>query len=289
MKKEHYAIACKTRAELNERIGSKKEEYSDWKRTTIANVAVVRSKKSFFSTNSACHAGLSAAYVDAERKGNGDILGTVSSVQRLKVKPEVASNFFRWLFNESPWKSVFATKDAEEALEHGIISEADVPNNLMVGGLVATRWPTEFPLRCDMWQALVNEGCEGDFAFCVSMLYKAEEGAAVNRAAGGHTPMASGRLKGDYLKRFLAHNPAKANKNYSEKLTYSGIDDTWGDGREGGKGLQTFLDKIKVGKGEVVDLNPFQVKLGRDEHHQELGPWCAEVAKQSVKYVEGLR
>lgn len=47
--------------------------------------------------------------------------------------------YYHWLLNESPWSPVFITKDAQEAIDWGIITSTRAPANLVGGSCVAIR------------------------------------------------------------------------------------------------------------------------------------------------------
>lgn len=73
--------------------------------------------------------------------------------------------FYGWLLNSSPWSEAFISSEIELTPVPHVKVRTDRPSNLIVGGLIATRGPWEFPTEVSRWYTMVQEGMEPNLAY----------------------------------------------------------------------------------------------------------------------------
>ena len=82
--------------------------------------------------------------------------------------------YYRWLLNDSIYRDCFVTKSPIEAIHKGVICHTDVPSNLLLGALIATRYPWEYAgQQFKTWCELYSRGVNPSMAFivCHAALY----------------------------------------------------------------------------------------------------------------------
>jgi len=90
-------------------------------------------------------------------------------IKRDRLKKGYTIPFYRWLLNESPYADVFITKNPRTAINLGIICRTDVPSNLLLGALTATRYGWERDRGgsrwMQVWGGLRKRGVRESLAF----------------------------------------------------------------------------------------------------------------------------
>ena len=209
-------------------------------RTRYASIE--KGGKFVYHGNTACHAGLS--YPGTEKP-----VCVVNQIQTIVPEEPAAIRFYEWLLNFSPYRDAFITKNAKKAVEdHIIIADTKAPANIMVGGLMASRFATEpdygIARACTAWDRLVELGVHPNAAFALSHSLRVdEEYETIAIGELCHTALYTGMVreynvhnyeyedKGDGLDQtfwyLLKDMPQVLLPPYREHLTYSKISATW--------------------------------------------------------------
>ena len=252
MKQLHYTLACEARREMNRMI-----ESGEWSYTSVANVVIVGEEGvHLFSDNHACHAGL---HIENKLGKPKNVVAIVSSVQELLVYEEDALYFYEWLLNDSPYSSVFSTKSASQAVRLGIICRADVPNNLLAGGLIAARLPTEHKVRTDVWVMLARAGICKRMALILAHALYTDGVYMFVRGDSGHLPLTPFNIGEAYVNNFIAGRTYERGTKYNGALRYNTVNATWGIGGQERCSLLSALEDIRLGNREEC-INPFVKK-----------------------------
>jgi len=167
-----------------------------------------------------------------------------------RVGEAKALAFYEWLLNYSPYAEVFATKSAREVLDtKAAIATCEAPNNLLVGGLVATRSTYEHAGVCVAWYDLVDRGVHPDVAFVTAHVYN----GGLKPTSITHNPIGHAAIYGYYglneqLDAFINHKPHNAGPMYTKAPTYDSFQKLW----MGGK-LIYVADQINMA---LLDVKP---------------------------------
>jgi len=134
-----------------------------------------------------------------------------------------------YLLNESFLKDYFVTKDAQEAIEEGIITYApDAPVVLVHQCLVAARIPREYIGVATTFKKLVDAGVHRDLAFYMSYMISVDSSGMtrINRSYG-HTNLHPDHTNFKNLcKQVFKGNPKKT---YGTASEYYGVFAAFGD------------------------------------------------------------
>lgn len=181
--------------------------------------------------------------------------------------------YYNWLFNVSPWASVFISKSGEVALNTRFIyADATSPSDLLIQAMQACRVVTEYHNIATTTVDLQKAGVEPNLAFLLASCMRGGKGreGSVDWDNDGseHQVFSGSNLNPQSVERFLNNRPSKLNKPYSEDTQYSangGLRAIWCKGTSGMK-LTEFIrkhyDAKKILNGGVeqstVCLNPFK-------------------------------
>jgi len=108
-----------------------------------------------------------------------------------------------------------------------------VPGNLLLGGLIASRLPTEFGNRAELWGLLAKAGCNKNFALLLSYMYELENGHICRELVHGHCPILTAAVGKQYTKAFVTGRPEHNTEQFNAVLRCQGITSTWGAIGEG--------------------------------------------------------
>lgn len=254
----------------------------------ICNYGLVSDKGVFDLNWKTCHAGfrnLTSRYAKDEQgkrnilnEGGHGIVRPILGINLLqkgwfkfyKVVEEVEKiTFLEWLYNYSPWSSTFVTKDHASSWEQGFfISDLDTPANLVIGGMIASRFTGESLTRLRVWYYLVDKGIDPNLAFLVSLNFTAdniEPNKFKISYMCNHSPLIDG---GDKKKNrnFLDNKPNNLIEKYSLCLTYNSIDNTFHRDNSIniyiGENIKKLANEMLTTK-EVKDNNPFSTSNTR--------------------------
>lgn len=227
-----------------------------------------------FSTNQACHAGMSelagaARVVNALMGGEGYATGRV-------LGPEIELWFVDYILNRSPYAETFITKDAAKAIEQEYtVSSGDYPANQVAAGMVALRRLWEYTYVAAAAYALVEAGVNEDLAFLlghtVSTANVPGPGADTswNACHSGHCSVNPAAMGFDTVKNFLDHKVVKPTGKLVGGANYYGYDAMYGEHKT--TSYCKFVadnfpyDRCKGGAA-TVNLNPFTAALVVNQH-----------------------
>lgn len=174
-------------------------------------------------------------YVAKPREGH--CIAVVNQIQMPRVEEHEALRYYEWLFNFSPFRSAFPEKDYKKVYDrHVFVTDTSVAANLMVGGLMASRFPTEnydgngLYRLCTLWNRLVERDVHPNLAYSVASIMRVGnecDTLAVVNNAGGHQAIAPREFTGTH-KNFLNDSPAYLSSPYMEVHDYDNINATWG-------------------------------------------------------------
>lgn len=171
----------------------------------LVTFGVVRESGSRKCIGGPCHAELSRISWDKP-------LAVVSLIDYTNIK-EVREKlgytipFYRWLLNDSIYRDCFVTKSPLEAIRRGVICRTDLPSNLLLGALIATRYPWEygksnFLAWCEFYRRGVNPSMA--FVLCHSYLKKwGEEDVSFQGELLGHNSISLTSMGEEGLRAFL--------------------------------------------------------------------------------------
>lgn len=272
LKPEDKANIERVISEMEANVKAKK-----WSPTSVTYWAgvVLKDGSSYHATNTACHAELSYKKVP-------DLKYVVSRMQWAEhpegEKAEAITAYLSWLVSKSPYAKCFTyLKTGKEAFERGFVvaKTANVPCNLMVGGLIAARQATEHYSIVKTWHRLVQLGIHPDIAYCHahSMMWNSY-GVNIENGFSGHTSWYSTNSKEAVLNFkhrraqivLASFNSKKIKNHYSRE--YSPQAGSWGPQTEGGPVLKNLLEKAKkvaLGLREKKN-NPFNTEGMQKEY-----------------------
>lgn len=119
-----------------------------------------------------CHMGLAGGW--ATKPTAVVSLINYSRIKANRHKSGYTIPYYRWLLNDSIYRDCFVTKSPIEAIHKGVICHTDVPSNLLLGALIATRYPWEYANKqFKTWCELYRRGVNPSMAFivCHAALY----------------------------------------------------------------------------------------------------------------------
>ena len=218
----------------------------------LCTFAVLKNKKDPYIItfhDAPCHMALSR--VECRESFAIIALVELEKIQKDRHAKGFTIPYYRWLLNDSPYAECFITKDAKEAIQYGIICKTNVPSNLLVGGLVASRYPWEYAQNnYRAWCELYKRGVHPSMAFVMCHAVYQEREGKLQWGDGlyGHNSMCPDRTSVEGILTFLKNNKdnMNLNANYNKDRMYSGILDTWAEG-EG----MSLKDLVVKGIGEA--------------------------------------
>lgn len=194
----------------------------------VANCAVITKEGWDHSHNSACHAGLGEGY--EMEKFDGEVLAIASKTQMKSsfyYNSPLSIRFYDWLLNRSPWAEVFVTKSGKLGARRGVVCHTNVPSNLLLGGLIASRVAWEHINIMATWGKLTEAGVDESLAFFlahgVDLSYKE---ASFNGMAG-HCALRKKGISERSLEAFYRNIPVIQNELYSSDRRYNDIHATF--------------------------------------------------------------
>ncbi len=228
-----------------------------------------------------CHAGLRKYALSGVRLF-GKVVATIDLVPELQVDRKIAVSYFNWLFNKSPFRSVFMNRSAKSAFDHGVICRATENANLLVAGLMAMRLATEDMNgdRLGLWHKFVSMGCDPSLAFIVVSYASIYNGSVRVSGGSNHTVFGDVRSTKGAVLGFINCEPNKY-KSFRDNKGYGGIGEVWEKG--GGEvWLSDLLDNIKPAHHVFKDT-PFGKK--RFEVNS-VDSWCEQAIELSEEFIK---
>lgn len=196
-------------------------------------------------------------------------------------KKEFDKNFhlyYEWLFNWSPYRDAFISKDATDATQKGVvIVDADIDSRVMVGGAICLRHPFESFSSCtairplvDLWTQMVESGYNPNYAFIVAMgLTQTPEGWAYRGSSFGHATLKYGDGYENYHHNFVLDRKDKTRPTYKSQRMYE---------------IPSSLFGHSVTKGMIKDFNIFlktQMNIAASGIGAKINPFSGNQAKSA--------
>lgn len=202
--------------------------------------------------------------------GEGSLF-VVSSILKTDLTDRRNLVYLKYVMEESPFKSVFMNTFEEAVRDSTVVVTSEAPSNLMVGGLICTRYLWELPHHIRLFNDLVENGVEKGIAFLFLHFFQYSETdssqlLALRYGAGTHEVMdpLNGGL--DYCKNYLENNPKRLNLPFQEGCEYSrpySIHSIWRSEGDTQASLWDFLcdiweDALSPKDPNTSCLNPFK-------------------------------
>ena len=276
MKKEEYE-----RAKVLGRAYYKSHKCRKGRCYHVTTTSVMTEGSWFPIEKDICHAGLKKYALSAVPL-DGRIVATIDLVPKLRVKRKVAVSYFNWLFNKSPFRTVFMNKSAKSAFDHGVICRATSNANLLVAGLMATRLATEDMDgdRLGLWYKLVSMDCDPSLAFIIVSYAKVYDGIVMVSKGSNHTVFGDVDSTEDTVLGFINCEPNKY-KSFRDNRGYSGIGEVWERGGDG-MSLSDLLETIRPAHHVFKDT-PFGKKRF---DVNSVDNWCEQAIELSEEFIK---
>lgn len=205
-----------------------------------------------------------------KKRGAGIIANRVKHIEGYTVP------FLDWLINRSLWAPIFVTKDAEEGLKEGLILNADVPANLLLGALQTSRHPWEFPTIIRFFVELVQAGMHEDLAWLFANGTTVQEDGTILFSRGIHSyrTLDMQTMDLDTMHRFMRHDPPKGriNKSYIKGGGTTPVVSIWNGASDWAHGATT---------NEFYNLFKIAYPL---PHDVEIKGWDGKIVESSQHY-----
>ena len=226
--------------------------------------------------NKACHKGLHKWFFSGDqllvaRVQRQKAVATISLLPHVQTEGPAAASFYQWLFNESPYRSVFMNSSYKSALDYGIITRTNKPSNLMLGGLIASRIPTEFGDRLPLWYALVKRGCDKNLAFVLCHCASLEGGRVGYNVLCGHNALEMGEQSLSAIRNFIVGKLVNPQATYDNTLQYTGVTELWGVAQGVKCAFLKNIERIRRSRREVEGVFGLEVRYSTD-----VDTWCSE-------------
>lgn len=182
------------------------------------------------------------------------------------VGDELAIEYYDWLLNRSAYSSNFITKDAEYAASKGVVCSTDIPSNLLVGGLIAHRYPWEHPGLTRQWKKFVDTGLSGDMAFLLCHQFREAPGGVISSGSYSvHGALEAVDITLNLARNFINHTPNKRflNKPFKEDTCYRRVTLAWSGGNKS-QCLRNEVGRRLQERGVGGGVNPFRKVFHKD-------------------------
>jgi len=180
--------------------------------------------------------------------------------------------FYDWLFNVSPWAKVFVTKCGKQAVkERWLVVHTEVPSNLMLGALMASRIPSESSNPMFVMNDLAELGVPQSLGFLIGQCLAGgdqRKGSAIwGDTTAEHRCISVSAMKKHEAQNFLTGQLDNPNMDYVNNTKYTqpfSVNSIWGS-RGRGMSLPTFIERNFDAEAllneveEVTCLNPFKI------------------------------
>lgn len=239
----------------------------------IADFLVMNKSNYYHFTNRPCHGSL-AAWSEYCR---GEPEYVISKIEFDDVGEEVALTYLNWLLNESPYRGIFHLKDAQECVNLGVvIAKCDVPNNLLLGGLMSSRRLWEYKDISVFVSRCIDQGINGNLAYALSHCYAIYFDSdsisyRSNGISGESLPLEGCHVKyKQVLENFCNSNQVVVGSNYCDRHLYKKVCKAWvPDEHKGMQNLSESIKELLVGCKTVNTYsNPFFKAIGDNKSEE---------------------
>lgn len=161
--------------------------------------------------------------------------------------------YVRWLVKQSPWKNCFAPISPRLAVTHGfIVTDMNLPANLVANFCMATRQPFEHPYITRRWYEFVQHGVNPNLAFVFATALQNHDYWGTYEV--GHNPLDTSSITIEGVKYFCFGKYQRPNQPFGESGKYWPSSLGWlpkeeGDYPEDTHSYKEFLLKTYKPKG----------------------------------------
>jgi len=199
----------------------------------------------------------------------GNKLFILSQKQKLLVTEESDRLFFDYLVNRSPWKDVFLDKNYESVAKFGHVADTDLPSNLVISAMIASRASTEsynsgITDRLKIFHEITSLGFGENFAYIMSLVYG---GDVEKKYKVSYLPISSGHIvfnfdqaQENYFRNFVNNTPQNLSPvSFLENGGYGndgGVVNLWAT--RGGNAFSKWMSTLKpISAVKAVNHNIF--------------------------------
>lgn len=285
-------------------IGKRLKKKSGDRNVTVALLGEKKEEETIVEY-AACHAAVTYNYPAADNVSRSNVRFKqrviLSRIQNLGVSKDTALRYWNWLINYSPFAPVFITRSAEKAFKRGyFVVRTDLRADLMMGGLIASRLPTEHftPVykienTTILWENLVDRGVHPSLAFTLAHRFVlSDHGVVILRISEpGH--MAISTCVSNYNDWSSTHINFYKNKMQGDVLpfettnSHNGSSKLWCNNQKSNVNsiIVRIFDMCKRGEEVKEVKNPFLVKT---EEVVQLKKWADTFSKNAHLLIEEI-
>lgn len=220
-----------------------------------------------------CHGFLGTSYYHSYQRKNVDVQYILSAIRSDQITDhDTARDFYNWLFNDSPWHSVFIEKSYDKALTHGVVGDPSAPANLLASGMIASRFMTETyasdqQYRRPIYKELREAGFSQADAFVFAHMFVSENPAKklypvkFSRFSSGHSVFPGQGAAEGYFRNFFNSTPYMLTEPLGRTGYKAGtLNSVWGD-YSGKDGFGQWCSTVAPTKKKVAkDYHIFRAK-----------------------------
>lgn len=210
---------------------------------------------------------------DVLKRVNSKPILLINKIMENKIEEpnakDIEDRFFHWLMNESNWAYVFDKSIVNLTSDIQIV-RTDVPSNMMVSALFATRMTSENGERMGIWWDMVERGVDPHVSILLSLNLKKNEDSLViqNTENTNHNCLS---WLGGVITSLVKNKPSRLDLNYRDRTVYRNVNSTW-SGVEDGLNyhiLNEFLDSYTKTTNKT-SKNPFGQGATRYEYRDAM-------------------
>lgn len=229
--------------------------------------------------------------------GYGRYTPTAAIISRIRrdgadncKQSENSVRFYDWLFNRSPFASVFMYKVAQARFDEGwCVVSANHPANLVQGALITSRNSWEFPQNVDRWAKLVDLGVDENLAYLMVHFLSDMDKTTISLTRRSHQHVALGLgLSHKGAKAYVTCQPLNLHKKYSEGGEATGVFSLFESGEAGSS---PFLDKLTEDLKEYIKgipktkcMNPFAAAKAKSGDENKVSVSYEKLAEFLIQY-----
>lgn len=164
---------------------------------------------------------------------------------------KLLDEYLTWVMNDSPWSQYIITKKLADGKKHGVLINADIPDNALMCTFYALRYPTEYPATIRRWKEWVDAGMNPTGAYFAAETANFEE----DQLTPHHGLLDTGKMNLDDLKNFINHGVGRVVRpEYTETWGYGNVSAHHGSRKDGRyndtalKEMQALPDLFEVKK-----------------------------------------
>lgn len=217
----------------------------------------------------------------------------ISRIRRCKTdsynQSKNSVRFYDWLFNRSPFSSVFMYKGAQARFDEGwCVVSANHPANLVQGALITSRNSWEFPQNVDRWAKLVDLGVDENLSYLMVHFLSDTNKTTVSLTRRSHQHVAVGKgLTNKGAKAYVTCQPGALNDTYSNGTSGQGVFALFDSEGSSSPFLDQLTEDLKEflkGKPKTKCLNPFAAAKKKPESENRVSVSYERLAEFLIQY-----